>query len=91
MLFDIRIPETQDPRPTELRVGESKLKKNHLVSEDGGEITTRLKSVVNVGRHRKERCRDTLLRQVGWGTGNPFVVKPLSNYGKGLHVTEITK
>jgi hypothetical protein len=30
-----------------------------------GEITTSLKSVVSVGGHRKERRRDTLLRQVG--------------------------
>jgi hypothetical protein len=34
-----------------------------------GEITTSLKSVVSVGGHRKERGRDTLLRQVGSLTG----------------------
>ena len=55
-VFDNSIPETQDPRPAELRAGESKLEKPHLVSVDGGVITTSPKSVVSVGRHRKERC-----------------------------------
>jgi hypothetical protein len=67
-LFDNPIPETQDPRPAELRAGKSKLKKHHLVSVDGGTITTHLKMVVNVVGHYKKRCRDTLLRQVGKGT-----------------------
>jgi len=68
VFFDNPIPEIQDPRPAELRAGKSKLKKPHLVSVNGGVITTHLKSVVSLGRHSKERCRDTLLRQVGKGT-----------------------
>lgn len=66
--FDNPIPKTQDPRPAELRAGKSKLGKPHLVSVDGGKITTHLKPVVSLCRHRKERCRDTLPRQVGKGT-----------------------
>jgi len=34
------------------------------------EITASRESVENVGKHRKERCPDTLLRQVGSLTGN---------------------
>ena len=53
--FDISIPETQDPRPAELRAGESKLKKHHLVSADGSVITTSSKSVeMRVGITEKD-------------------------------------